>query len=212
MSPMSDLIPPKRNAEATKTRILDAVNQVLIEQGIADVTVKNIAQTAGIDKALVYRYFGSLDELLEAYAAENDLWPRVDELVGDDRIAWLIMSPAERLRTAVKRLVEGLRKRPEAIAIIAGEAVSTNVLVHILKERRDEEGKKLFAALQVDQPHRNPRLHGTLSIILASAMQYLLAQSQKRPAYGGVPLASDQDWAYIDEVVGLICGRVLDAQ
>ena len=145
-----------------------------------------------------------------AWCDQVSFWPEVDDLVGDDRIAWLIMSPAERLRTAVRRFVQELRRRPATLAIIAGETASDSVLAHQLKERRDEEGKKLFAALQVDQPHRNPRLHGTLSIVLASSMHYLLAQSLKRPAFGGVAIASDQDWAYIDEVVGLICSRVIE--
>jgi AcrR family transcriptional regulator len=207
---MSDKRPRQRDPVRTSERLLEGVALVLVTNGLPGLGVNAVAQAAGVDKALIYRYFGGLEGMLRAYAERSDFWPPVEELVGDDRIAWLIMSPAERLRIAVRRFVQGLRARPATLAVIAGETASDSVLAYQLKERRDEMGKQLFAALQVDQPHRNPRLHGTLAIILAGAMHYLLAQSLRRPAFGGVPVASDQDWAYIDEVVGVICARVLD--
>lgn len=58
-------VPPvrKRNSEATRTAILDAAREQFVQQGYEATSVRAIAKAAGIDAALVIRYFGSKDEL-----------------------------------------------------------------------------------------------------------------------------------------------------
>ena len=50
----------------------------------ARVGVNAIAREAGVDKVLIYRYFGGLPELLRQWGASGRFWPSVDELLGDD--------------------------------------------------------------------------------------------------------------------------------
>ena len=65
----------------TEQRILDAVGQLLLEQGYPAVGVNAIARRAGCDKVLIYRYFGGFDELLLAFAETSELWWDVDEII-----------------------------------------------------------------------------------------------------------------------------------
>ena len=64
-----------RDRERTKARIVDAVAGLLIRSGFRTVGVNAVAAAAGVDKVLIYRYFGGLAGLLEVVAAEPDLWP-----------------------------------------------------------------------------------------------------------------------------------------
>jgi AcrR family transcriptional regulator len=59
--------PPKRsrNAEATKADILSAARTVFANSGYDNVGVRDIASKAGVNAALVIRYFGSKEELFE---------------------------------------------------------------------------------------------------------------------------------------------------
>jgi AcrR family transcriptional regulator len=59
-------------AEATKTAILDAARERFAADGYERATIRSIAQDAGIDPALVMRYFGSKEQLFAA-AARFDL-------------------------------------------------------------------------------------------------------------------------------------------
>ena len=52
-------------AESSKTRsaLLDAAQQLMLEEGYASVTTRRVAQQAGLKPQLVYYYFRSMDEL-----------------------------------------------------------------------------------------------------------------------------------------------------
>lgn len=63
-----------KNKELTKRKLIQAVGEVLKEEGYTGLGVNRIARQAGVSKKLIYRYFGTLDYLIESYIAENDYW------------------------------------------------------------------------------------------------------------------------------------------
>ena len=50
----------------SKTRILDAAEEAFAEAGLAGARVASIAKSAGVNKAMLYYYFGSKEELYVA--------------------------------------------------------------------------------------------------------------------------------------------------
>jgi AcrR family transcriptional regulator len=58
-----------RNAEDTKRRILAAATEEFTEHGIAGARVDRIAAAANCNKAMLYAYFGSKEQLFEAVFA-----------------------------------------------------------------------------------------------------------------------------------------------
>jgi AcrR family transcriptional regulator len=55
-----------RDSAATRARLLEAAAQEFAALGIAGARVDRIAESAGANKAMIYRYFGSKDELFDA--------------------------------------------------------------------------------------------------------------------------------------------------
>ena len=51
---------------ATRAKLLEGALRTLVEQGIAKTSARTIAATAGVNQALVFYHFGSVDELLAA--------------------------------------------------------------------------------------------------------------------------------------------------
>src|SRR5437764_10923358 len=47
----------------TRTTLLDAAETILLEDGYASVTSRRVAERAGVNAALVYHYFDSMDGL-----------------------------------------------------------------------------------------------------------------------------------------------------
>jgi AcrR family transcriptional regulator len=72
---------PVRDAEATRQRLIDAASAEFAEHGIAGARVDRIAADAQANKAQIYHYFGSKDELFDA--VWETLVRRVDELPFD---------------------------------------------------------------------------------------------------------------------------------
>lgn len=69
---MSDSPAKKSKSDRTRDAILDAARRLFAEKGYDGTTVRDIAAAAGIDPAMVIRYFGGKD-LLFARAADIDL-------------------------------------------------------------------------------------------------------------------------------------------
>lgn len=54
------------SAEDTRTKLLTGALATLTEQGIAKTSARSIAATAGVNQALVFYHFGTVDDLLAA--------------------------------------------------------------------------------------------------------------------------------------------------
>ncbi|MFI9582331.1 TetR/AcrR family transcriptional regulator [Streptomyces sp. NPDC052236] len=54
------------SSAGTKERLLDGALRTLVAQGIAKTSARTIATAAGVNQALVFYHFGSVDELLAA--------------------------------------------------------------------------------------------------------------------------------------------------
>lgn len=76
---------PQRDV-ATEDRILEAARVVFIRQGTAGARMREIAEEAGVNQALLHYYFRSKDNLAEAVfqQAARRLFPPVIALLGSD--------------------------------------------------------------------------------------------------------------------------------
>ncbi|MGI9324574.1 MAG: TetR/AcrR family transcriptional regulator [Pseudomonadales bacterium] len=55
-----------RDAEATRLKLLEAATEAFAAEGFAGVRVEHIAQRAGVNKAMIYHYFGNKEGLYQA--------------------------------------------------------------------------------------------------------------------------------------------------
>ena len=74
---LSTTCPPSPRAAATRQRILDAALAEFAEKGLAGARIDDIAARGGVNKRMIYAYFGNKEDLwlttLErAYAAKRD--------------------------------------------------------------------------------------------------------------------------------------------
>ncbi|QXV66941.1 TetR family transcriptional regulator [Mucilaginibacter sp. 21P] len=66
-----------RNKEQTRQKFLAAVEEILTTKGFAALKVNDIARAAGLDKKLIYKYFGGKDQLIDEYIRLKDFWSNV---------------------------------------------------------------------------------------------------------------------------------------
>lgn len=58
----------------TEKKLLEAVSYIIENDGFTKIGVNRIANQAGCDKVLIYRYFGGLDGLLVEWAKRHDYY------------------------------------------------------------------------------------------------------------------------------------------
>ncbi|GAB3881230.1 TetR/AcrR family transcriptional regulator [Kibdelosporangium lantanae] len=111
-----------RSAEAD-TAILTAAIELLIDRGVAQVSVEQVARQAGVTRATVYRRFADLDELLVA-AVEWEYrdadpgpadWPGIPAMV--DHWATLLAEPRD--RKLMRRLYAAVDDHPKLLRAYA---------------------------------------------------------------------------------------------
>jgi AcrR family transcriptional regulator len=183
-----------RDRAATEQRIVAAVGEVLSRDGFAGIGVNAIAKQAGVDKVLIYRYFGGLPELLKAYGQSGAFWPSVQGLLGDNPQAVLSLPAAQRYARFFEHFIDELRARPLTLEILAQEVIARNELTAILEEERERWGQEASQVLGGEAMARTPGAPG-ITLLLIAGVQYLLVRARKIRTFGGIDLRSDEGWA-----------------
>jgi TetR/AcrR family transcriptional regulator len=93
---------------STEERILEAAKKVFIKQGMAGARMQDIADEAGINKALLHYYFRSKEKLFETIFAEvaHRFLPQVSSIFNSD------MSIYEKIKAFCQEYMEYILKNP----------------------------------------------------------------------------------------------------
>jgi AcrR family transcriptional regulator len=106
-----------RNADRTRTQILDAATQEFAELGIAGARIERIAERAGTNKRMVYYYFNSKDELFVAVMENTYASIRSAER----KLHLESQSPVDAIRTLVSFTWNYYLEHPEFIGLLNTE-------------------------------------------------------------------------------------------
>lgn len=112
-----------RDAAATRRRLIDAARAEFGQYGIAGSRVDRIAANAGANKALIYNYFGSKDQLFDA------VWESVVQQVIES-----VPIDATDLAGYAERLADTYRQHPEIRRLVSWQRLE-----------RGHDGPHLFA-------------------------------------------------------------------
>ncbi len=122
-----------RDADSTRRRLLEAAAREFAARGISGARVDRIAEVASANKAMIYNYFGSKDQLFDAVfhenvvSAVNDVPIDPDDLPGyAGRLFDYHQAHPDGLRLAIWHMLErGADAMPETVQIAnAGKAAA----------------------------------------------------------------------------------------
>lgn len=189
-----------RNREQTRAGILNAVGRLIARSGFKDAGVNAIAREAGVDKVLIYRYFGGLPELLKAFAEETDFWPGLPALTQGVDQPLDQLPAAERAKALVLAFGRSLRQRPLTQEIMRWELLERNELTDALARHREAQGDRLFEHFDEAQGV-DVRAVGSL---LAAGQTYLILRSKTADVYNGLNLNSEEDWLRLERAAAFL--------
>jgi len=211
-----------RDRFATRAAILESAAELLAAHGASAVGVNALAQAAGCDKVLIYRYFGGLDGVFAALGAERMLWPRVD-VEGEDGEGSL----ADAVQSAVLEEWAAFAGGALMLRSEVAELAGGNPLGKAVAVQRSERHAEIIAALRAS--HRIPPyvdLEALLELLSAALTTFALrsasgaegatshsgararsAESGLQPLDPGTP----EGWRRIEKTVGVIARALLDS-
>ncbi|MHA4737141.1 TetR/AcrR family transcriptional regulator [Dyadobacter sp. MSC1_007] len=185
----------KRDRERTKSKILKAVGEVIEQHGTEKVGVNLIARTAGVNKVLIYRYFESVDGLMEQYVKSGEY---TSTLSTDyiDNIPQL--SPEERskaLMSLMHTFTKDLRERKATRDLLRWEIGTGKSM---LSDARNQVANRILTKIG-DLPY----YHDTSALIafISAGIYFMTISSDYREKMLDVDLQSDDGWNRIEKVI-----------
>lgn len=191
--------PRQRDKEATQHKILQALERVIARDGLHRVGINAVAREAGVDKVLVYRYFGGLPELIEAYATRLRLWPSFAETVGMNALGAADLSAEELLYRCLSGLLRELRQQPFALDVLRCELVEPNSLTEQLAREREAWAKNVMEYLQA----AGAPVHAVAPAValLTGGIIQLLLHPALAVSFDGEDSKTEEGWKKIEEVI-----------
>jgi len=168
---------PIRDKERTKARMIAAVGKVIQKKGYHALNGPNIALECGMNKALIWNYFGGLDQLVEAYLTQKDFWQIGDKGV----LEQMIKNPGSISISLIEELLKSqfntfLKDKTKQKVIHWGLGEKTKALKNIA-DRRELLGEELFKHVDSKFENSENDLRATLAI-LVSSIYYLSLQAK----------------------------------
>ena len=197
----------KRNSQQTRAKILAAVGDLLAQSGFRDIGVNSIARQAGVDKVLIYRYFGGLPELLKAFAEESGFWPGNEELSAELTAEAAAADASGHARQLLLAFGRALRKRQLTQEIMRWELLERNELTDALARHREDQGNQLIGPLEVPG---GPDIRA-IGSILSAGQTYLILRAKTADVYNGLDLTSEEGWARIERAISFLVDSALSA-
>lgn len=197
----TDGTPPARDRAATERAIVEATANLLAKKGFSALNVQAVAEAAGVDRKLVYRYFGGVEGVVERLGAE------VRWTLGEARGS----AGGDTYGAAVGHLAlayaDALAKDAVLRGLIAWEQVESTPLLTTLEAARSAT----MRAWMTERVAGLPRPEGVdapaINAVLIAAIQTLALSRGQDRAFSGLTL-DDAGWARVEAAVVTIARAV----
>jgi AcrR family transcriptional regulator len=185
----------KRDRERTKSKILKAVGEVIEQHGTEKVGVNLIARTAGVNKVLIYRYFNSVDGLMEQYVTSGEY----TSTTGDEYLENIgVVAPEDRAKTMTSLMLtflSDLRERKATRDLLRWEIGTGKSM---LSDARNEVAMRLLH--KIGELPNCPDTAALMTFITAG-IYYMTISTDYRDKMITIDLQSDEGWKRIENVI-----------
>lgn len=137
---MSDSLGTRRQqAEERREQILNAALEVFAEKGYAGASMRDIARAVGVTEGLLYHYFESKEQLLEACWRERSWRPQLERILqeGEDKPL------SEVLREVVRSFAQTMEENASTVLMCVSE-MQRNPQMAVSHIERIEDNMRLI--------------------------------------------------------------------
>ncbi|WP_367208890.1 TetR/AcrR family transcriptional regulator [Sphingobacterium sp. R2] len=192
---------PIRDKERTKARMIAAVGKVIQKKGYHALNGPNIALECGLNKALIWNYFGGLDQLVEAYMAQKDFWQLGDKGV----LEQMISNPSSINISSLEELLQSqfntfLKDKTKQKVIHWGLGEKTKALKNIA-EKREMLGEELFKHIDARFENSENDLRATFAILVSSIYYMSLQAKSTGSTFFGIDINTEAGKQRIEKTI-----------
>jgi len=188
---------PEKDKEQTKQRLIDAVGVLLREKGFRHVKVNEVAAEAHVSKILIYRYFGGLDGLIDAYIKQKDFW------ITYEFPADLKVNLKSRIKQMYDNQIKSMRSDEAFKELHLKELADKKPLSEEVEKIRERNGLQLIREV-AEITQRPEEEVAALASVLGGAITYLSLFERMSGEFNGINLHSESGWEQLSKGIDVI--------
>ncbi|HEY7878623.1 MAG TPA: helix-turn-helix domain-containing protein [Gemmatimonadaceae bacterium] len=192
---------------------MSAAEHLIIRGGVGVCGVNAIAHEAGVDKVLIYRYFGGAAELISAVIGAHGAWPRPSETApasGSSAGMSAGISAGTALATALVCQSRDIRARPLARRALSWEAAgqsSPNVADAIGRETTVAGAADALRSCHALPAHLDLE---AVTALLAAGLTFLAIRADAQQPFFGIDTSNDAHWHRVERAATMMLRTLLD--
>jgi len=166
------------------------------------VGINAVAAESGVSKILIYRYFGTIEQLLAKYMEQNDFWLNFN-------LAQLPQGDVKEFSKQIFRAyIQMLRNSPALRKLYRWELSSKHPSIEQLRQRREETALKIIGSVCELSGESFDRVAGISTLVTAS-VSYLCILGENCGVYNSLQIDSDSGWEKLLETIDFMFDKIL---
>ncbi|REC50192.1 TetR/AcrR family transcriptional regulator [Chryseobacterium pennipullorum] len=162
-----------RNKERSKKKFLDAVGKILKTKGYAALKINDIAATAGVDKKMIYTYFGGMDGLMDEYVRSQDYWVKVTSEEVEKMKPLADDGGRAFIETMLLSQFDYVYTNKEAQKLLLWSISEPRKSLKKLIDTQEENGEYIFKLMMESHFKDNMEVYRSIMAIMVSGLYYL---------------------------------------
>jgi len=168
-----------RNKERTKDKLINAVGQIIREDGYAGLKLRKIEKVAGVDRKTLYDNFGSIENLVETYIKQKDYYSGFDNKMGELLKSVKDDYGANFMKGVMLEHLDFFSKDVDMQQAILCHLNSTYPGIEEVYEEREKIGSIFLDLAEPFFEHTSTDLRARISIIVA-AVYFIILNKKSR--------------------------------
>lgn len=179
---------PIRDKSQTKFNLVEAVGKVIQKKGYTALNGPNIAKEAGVDKKLIWTYFGSIDNLVEEYLQQKDFW-RIAEKEIVEHLQESSRNINEKdIYTLLKNQLKNLLNDELLRKIIHWELKGEHKTLRKIADQREEFAQKTFKTIAPKFLNSDRDIMANLALQIGGLYYLSLHAKANRSTFCGIDI------------------------
>lgn len=198
----------ERNKEKSKQQFLNAVGKILKTKGYEALKVNDIAATAGLDKKLIYKYFGGTEQLLDTYISSQDFWSNVK----GEKVPQTITDGGKDFLTEMfKEQFDYVYKNKEFQKVLLWRLSQQRSSLKKLAEDQEANGEIILQGITDPYFGDKSEDYRAVAAILVAGIYYLnLSTTFNGHLFCGIDIKSDDGRGKIKEAISFIVDQAYE--
>ena len=181
-----------RDKSRTMAKMVASVGKVLQNKGYAGLDATRVAKAAGVDKKLVWTYFGGLDNLVEEYISKRDFWKSISK----EEIKKITDTPELINENDINNILQGqldtLLKDKILQKIIHWELGESNKTLRKIADKREEMGEALFSTIDKQFENSEIDIRANLALLIGGIYYLTLHGKNNGSLFCGIDINDEK--------------------